>query len=91
MHIGDNVITDHPDSRSNRIIRSYGIVEDVTKAGSVTIKMADGSIIIRPLSSIAVYIKPPLDWQELYQQQDVLSQPKRQMFFGGSRPKQKQN
>lgn len=88
MNKGDNVIANHPDSRSNRVIRSYGIVQEVTKAGSVTIKMADGSVIKQPISSIAVYIKSPSNWQELYQQQVVLSHPKQRMSFGSSRSRQ---
>jgi hypothetical protein len=89
MQKGDSVIANHPDSRSNKLIRSYGIVQEITKAGSVTIKMADGSIIKQPLTSIAVYIQPPSNWQELYQQQVVLSQPKQRMLFGSLRPKQR--
>jgi len=88
MHKGDIVIADHPDSRSNKLIRSYGIVQEVTKAGSVIIKMADGSMIKRHFNSVAVYIKPPLNWQELYLQQVLFSQPKQQMVFRRSKKNQ---
>jgi len=89
MHKGDSVIADHPDSRSNRFVRSYGIVQEVTKAGSVIIKMADGSMIKREFNSIAVYIQPPPNWQDLFQQQVVFSPPKQQMMFRGSHSKQR--
>jgi len=81
IHKGDIVIADHPDSRSNRLIRSYGIVQEFTEAGSVIIKMADGSMIERQFNSIAVYIQPPSNWQELYQQQVVFPPPKQQMIL----------
>ena len=70
MHRGDSVIADHPDSRSNKIIRSYGIVQKITKAG-VLIKMADGSFITRQVSSIAVFIQPPSNWKDLYEEQKI--------------------
>lgn len=85
MHKGDTVIADHPDSRSKKFIRSYGIVQEITKAGSVVIEMEDGSVITRGVNSIAVYIQPPSNWPELYEQQQVeFSQPKRPMMAHGS-------
>lgn len=71
MHKGDTVIAEHPDSRTKKIIRSYGIVHDITKQGNVIIEMADGSLIKRRFNSIAVFIQPPSNWQELYKQQHV--------------------
>ncbi|NNK93411.1 MAG: hypothetical protein HKP41_03575 [Desulfobacterales bacterium] len=91
MHKGDIVIADHPDSRSNRFIRSYGIVQEVTKAGNVIIKLADGSLIKQQYNSIAVYIQPPSNWQDLYQQQVVFSPPKQQTIFRNSHDKQRHN
>ena len=70
MYKGDSVIANHPDSMSNKLIRSYGIVQKITKAG-VVIKMADGSLIVRSLNSVAVYIKPPSNWQDLYEEQQI--------------------
>ena len=72
MHKGDTVIADHPDSRSKRVIRSYGIVQEITKTGNVIIEMADGSVIKRQFNSIAVYIQPPANWPELYEQQHAV-------------------
>lgn len=77
MQKGDIVIAEHPDSMSNRLIRSYGIIHEVTKAGTIIIAMADGSMIKRQVNSVAVYTKIPSNWQELYQQQVVFSQPKK--------------
>ena len=76
MQKGDIVIAEHPDSKSNKLIRSYGIVHEVTKTGSIIIAMADGSMIKRQFNSVAVYTKIPSNWQELYQQQVVFSQPR---------------
>ena len=70
MYIGDSVIANHPDSMSNKFIRSYGIVQEITKAG-VVIKMADSSLITRPFNSVAVYIQPPSNWQDLYEEQQI--------------------
>ena len=70
MHKGDSVIANHPDSVSKKLIRSYGIVQKITQAG-VVIKMADGSLILRPFNTVAVYIQPPANWQDLYEEQQV--------------------
>ena len=70
MYKGDSVIANHPDSMSNKLIRLYGIVQKITKAG-VVIKMADGSLILRPFNSVAVYIQPPANWQDLYEEQQI--------------------
>ena len=67
---GDSVVAVHPDSRPNRIIRSYGIVQNITDSG-VIIKMADGSLIKRQFNSIAVYIQPPSNWEDLYEEQKI--------------------
>jgi hypothetical protein len=71
MQKGDIVMADHPDSRSRNYIRIYGIVQEITKAGGVIIAMADGSLIKPPFNSIAVYIQPPSNWQELLNQQRI--------------------
>lgn len=85
MRKGDIVMADHPDSRPKNLIRSYGIVKKITKVGDVIIEMADGSLIKRKYNSIAVYIQPPSNWQELFkQQQIVFSQPKNRMTARGS-------
>ena len=33
MYKGDSVVANHPDSMSNKLIRSYGIFQKITKAG----------------------------------------------------------
>ena len=91
MQKGDIVIAEHPDSRSNRLMRYYGIVHEITKAGSIIIEMADGSMIKRQSNSVAVYTKRPSNWQDLYKQQIVLSQPKQRWASRGLRTKQQQN
>jgi hypothetical protein len=81
MQKGDIVMADHPDSRSKKYVRLYGIIQEITKAGGVIIEMADGSLIKRPFNTIAVYIQPPSNWRELLdQQQIVFSRPNRQMM-----------
>lgn len=72
MQKGDIVMADHPDSRSKQYIRLYGIVQEITKTGWVIIEMADGSMIKQPFNSIAVYIQPPSNWQELLLQQQIV-------------------
>ncbi|WP_419174253.1 hypothetical protein [Desulfosediminicola sp.] len=81
MQKGDNVITDHPDSRSRQFVRSYGIVHEITKVGGVIIQMADGSRIKREFNSVAVYTHSPSNWDELFKQQKIVfPQPKQQMM-----------
>ena len=76
MQKGDNVIADHPDSRSREFVRSYGIVHEMTKTGGVIIEMADGSLINRQIHSVAKYTQPPANWQRLFEQQQIIySQP----------------
>jgi hypothetical protein len=84
MQKGDIVIADNPDSTSRSINRSYGIVHEVNKAGTVIIEMADGSMIKRSFNSIAVYTHPPSNWQELFQQQILFSQPTKKGIYPGS-------
>ena len=92
MQKGDIVMADHPDSRARKFIRSFGIVQEITKVGDVIIEMADGSLIKRKFQSIAVYIQPPSNWRELLtQQQIVFSQPGNQMMARGLYPKQRKN
>ncbi len=87
MHKGDIVIAENPGSKSSRLIRSYGVVHSVTNSGSVVIEMADGSMITRHFSSVAVYTKLPPNWKKLYQQQVVASRPKQRWMPGGVRKK----
>lgn len=88
MQKGDNVIADHPDSRSREFVRSYGIVHEMTNAGGVIIEMADGSLINRHIHSVAKYTQPPANWQELFEQQQVIfSQPGQRMMARSSHPK----
>ena len=90
MQKGDMVMADHPDSRSRNFIRSFGIVQKITKVGDVIIEMADGSLIKRKLQSIAVYIQPPSNWQEMFkQQQIVFSQSGNKMMARSSYPKRR--
>ena len=92
MQKGDMIMADHPDSRPRTSIRSFGIVQEITKAGDVIIKMANGSLIKRKFQSIAVYIQPPSNWRELLtQQQIVFSQSKNQMMVRASYSKQLNN
>lgn len=72
MRKGDLVIVDDPQSESTALTRFYGIILEITKNSSVLIKLADGSVIRRQSNSVAVYIQPPSNWQELYEQQEVL-------------------
>lgn len=72
MQIGDLVIADHPEGKSSILTRCYGIVLEISKAGCVTIKLADGSVIRRRCNSVAVYVHPPSNWQELFERQEVL-------------------
>jgi hypothetical protein len=88
MHKGDIVIAENPDSKSSRLIRSYGIVHEVTKAGIVIIEMADGSMIRRHFCAVAVYTQPPPNWEDLFKQQIVAAQPKQRWISGGSRSRQ---
>lgn len=89
MYKGDSVIANHPDSMSNKLIRLYGIVQKITKAG-VVIKMADGSLILRPFNSVAVYIQPPSNWHDLYEEQQIeFGQSKQPMVRRGSYSRQK--
>lgn len=81
MKKGDFVIAEHPDTKSSKLKRSYGIVQDVTKAGIVIIKMADGSLIKRKFNSIATFVQPPSNWEELYRQQVIFSKPKHRSMF----------
>ena len=72
MRKGDLVIADDPESESSVLTRFYGIVLDVSKKGSVSIELADGSVIKRQRNSVAVYIQPPSNWQDLFKRQEVL-------------------
>jgi|GEM_PF-4495267 len=88
---GDIVIADHPDSKSNKLVRSYGVVQEITKAGNVLIEMADGSMIKRQFNSIAVYIQPPSNWQDLYHQQVMSSRPKQRMMLRSTKNGKRHN
>lgn len=81
MHKGDIVIADNPESRSSMLTRIYGTVLEITKTGSVIIELADGSVIKRGSNSVAVYIQSPSNWQELYEQQEVVFSRSRKSLF----------
>lgn len=81
MRKGDLVIADDPESESTEHTRFYGIVIDVTRRGRVSIELADGSVITRQPNSIATYVHPPSNWQELFERQEVLSPQPRQSIF----------
>ncbi|MEJ2057234.1 MAG: hypothetical protein P8X39_05285, partial [Desulfofustis sp.] len=81
MEKGDLVIADNPESESIELTRSYGIVIDITKRGSVLIKRADGSVITRQPNSIAIFVHPPSNWEELFERQEVLFHHSRQSLF----------
>lgn len=72
MRKGDLVIADHPESESSILTRCYGIVVEITQIDNVLIELADGSIIKRKRNSVAVYVLPPSNWQELFERQEVL-------------------
>ena len=72
MQKGDLVIADHPESESTVLTRFYGIVLETTETGSVKIELADGSVIKRKCNSVAVYLRPPSNWQELFKRQEIL-------------------
>ena len=82
MRKGDLVIADHPESESSILTRFYGIVLDISQAGRVIIELADGSVIERQTNSIAVYVHPPSNWQELFKRQEVLFNRARQPLMG---------
>lgn len=87
MKKGDSVIANHPESGSREFVRSYGIVQEMTKSGGVVIELADGSLINRQINSVAVYIQPPSNWLELFRQkQTVYSQPRHHMIVRRSTP-----
>lgn len=72
MQIGDFVMTDHPASTPREVVRTYGIVQKMSKKDGVTIEMADGSRIRRRFNAIAVYVQPPANWDELYEKQQIV-------------------
>ena len=82
MRKGDLVIADHPESESSILTRFYGIVLEIGQTGRVIIELADGSVIERQTNSIAVYVHPPSNWQELFKRQEVLFNRARQQLMG---------
>lgn len=72
MRKGDLVIADDPQSESSVMTRIYGIVLEISHRGTVLIELADGSVIKRQRNSIAVYVHPPENWQELFERQETL-------------------
>jgi len=92
MQKGDLVIADNPERSSSILTRFYGIVREITATGNVKIELADGSVIKRQCNSVAVYIHPPSNWQELFERQEALfSHPRSPMFTPSSRTTQQQN
>lgn len=82
MRKGDLVIADHPENESSVLTRFYGIVLKITKTGGVIIELADGSVIERRGNSVAVYVQPPSNWQDLFERQEVLFTHSRQPMMG---------
>lgn len=78
MKKGDSVLTDHPERRSRQLVRSYGIVHEITAGKDVIIELVDGSLIRRNLNSVAVYIKRPANWQELFEKKQIIFSQARQ-------------
>ena len=72
MRKGDLVIADHPESESSILTRFYGIITEISETGRVKIELADGTVITRQSNSVAVFIHPPSNWQELFELQEVL-------------------
>jgi hypothetical protein len=87
MQKGDLVIVDDPGSASAALTRFYGIVLDATSRGNVSIELADGSVITRRRNSIAVYVRPPSNWRELFEKQEVLFHRSRQSPMFGNKKK----
>lgn len=78
MKKGDPVLTDHPERKSRKFVRTYGIVHEITTGKDIIIELADGSLIRRSPNSVAVYIRQPSNWQELYEKQQVVFSQARQ-------------
>jgi len=92
MHKGDKVIVDHPERDTTALVRTYGIVLDATEAGKVVIELADGSVIKRADSSVAVYIQSPMNWQELFDKQRItFSQPRKSFITSRSKASGRNN
>lgn len=92
MRKGDLVIADHPESESSVLTRSYGVVLGITEKGNVLIELADGTVIKRTRNSVAVYVHPPSNWQELFERQEVLFlHPRHLMVNQNSNQAQKQD
>jgi len=92
MHKGDKVIVDHPERDTNALIRTYGVVLETTEVGNVLIELADGSVIKRTDSSVAVYIQSPENWQELYAKQKItFARPTRAFATSRSKPSHRNN
>ena len=90
MHKGDKVIVDHPERHTKALIRTYGVVLDIPEAGKVLIELADGSVIKRFDSSVAVYIQSPMNWQELFDKQRItFSQPIKSFMTSSSKASQR--
>lgn len=84
MRKGDIVIADYPKRRSRQVSRFYGVVVDIVEGGNVIIELSDGSVIKRQSNSVAVYIQPPVDWQHLFSQRNVVLSQKK--LFSAMRP-----
>ncbi|MBT8345957.1 MAG: hypothetical protein KJO28_06600 [Desulfofustis sp.] len=81
MREGDLVIADDPESGSGVLSRIYGIILEITGGDSVLIQLSDGSVIRRKRNSVAVYIQPPSNWQDLFKQQEVPFESPKQALF----------
>jgi hypothetical protein len=81
MREGDLVIADDPEGGSGGLTRFYGIILEMTGGDSVLIQLSDGSVIRRQRNSVAVYVQPPSNWQDLFQRQEVLFENPKQALF----------
>ena len=81
MREGDLVIADDPEGGSGVLTRFYGIILEMTGGDSVLIKLSDGSVIRRQRNSVAVYVQPPSNWQDLFNRQEVLFENPKQALF----------
>lgn len=89
MQIGDPVLTDHPERRSRRFIRSFGIIRRIARNKDIIVELADGSVMRRSPNSVAVFIQPPANWRELFARQHIVFSHPRQQIMNGRNQRQK--
>ena len=84
MQEGDLVIADDPESETGALSRFYGIIVEITKRDAVLIQLSDGSVIRRQRNSVAVYVQPPPNWQDLFKRREVPFQNPTQGLFSAA-------